>query len=720
MSMLAPIFLIGALFAAVPVLIHLFYQKRAPQVYFSTLRFLQACVRKTARRKRVENLMLLAFRMLLFGLLAVALAKPFVRSSLAGSSGPTSTVIVLDNSYSMATRQEGKERFNPAKDAAISLIRRMGPADSVALIFTGGPRASDKVELSHRLNEVQSSVEQAQVFAGYGSVLAAINRAYEVMQSSADANREIVVITDLQAKSLEGDLSPAALGSRDVPLFVYDCGQEAVVNLGVVDATLKGGRMPGSLQTIQAEIANAGERNVPDARVTLYVDGRDVKKELVNVPAKGKATVPFTFPVWADRTVTGWVQLSEDSLDVDNRWNFRIAAADRINVLVARDEQAEIGYLDDGYYIVRALAPSSSDNSGSSPIRPQLRLTSEIARMPLEPFSAIFLLDVRELDSATVAKLRRWVEEGGMLVFFAGDRVDASRWANFFRAEPGGLFPAKLGAPEGDAEKRETSLRMQSPDFTWPGFSRLRSVPPSLFERVRAWRWLPLEDPDKEKVRVLAQLMQEGRPPVPMISSARIERGEVFYVAVPATTGWTNFSATKVFVPMLHEMIYAVTGKSGRLESTLAGRPKRFDFGDVGGEVVVSVEVRPGVVEVKRSTHDASGNAAQFDDTWIPGIYAYSLSGAKQGKDFFVVNPDPRESDLTRMPPDAFREKFAALRLVTVRSGEQLESERIALREGHPLSGYVFLLILLIAAFELYLANRTRPAMAEPSEEAAT
>ena len=718
MSVIAPLFLLGALFAALPVIIHLFYQKRAPQVYFSTIRFLQACVRKTARRKRIENLLLLAFRMLLFGLLAVALAKPFVRSSLAGSSGPTSTCVVLDNSYSMATRQEGRERFAPAKDAAIQAVQRMGPSDSVALLFTGGERAGDKVELSHRFNEVLPAIEQAQVFAGYGSVLAAVNRAYEVMAASTDANREIIVITDLQAKSLEGELSKAALESRDVPLFVYDCGQEAVVNLGVVDATLKGGRMPGSLQTVVAEIANAGDADVREARVTLYVDGKDVKKELVNVPAKGKAAVPFTFPAAADRTVTGWVQLSPDSLDVDNRWNFRIGAADRINVLVVRDEAAAIGYLDDDYYLVRALAPSSGDNEATSPIRPQRRLTSELSRAALDQFSAIFLLNVREIDSGTAAKLRRWVEEGGMLVFFAGDRVDPSRYSNVFRTEPGGLFPAKLGAPVGDAEKRDTSRHMQSPDFNWPGFARLRPVSPSLFERVRAWRWLPLENPDPAKVQVLATLAAEGQPPVAMISAARVERGEVFYVSIPATTGWSNFPATKVFVPMLHEMIYAVTGKSGRLESTLAGQPKRFDFADVNGEVLVSVETGRGV-EVRKSTHDASGNFVQFEDTWSPGIYAYTLSGAKQAKDFFVVNPDPRESDLSRMSENVFREKFAALRLVLVRSNEQLAAERIALREGHPLSGYVFLLILFIAAFELYLANRTRPATAEaPGGEA--
>ena len=131
---MAPVFLAGALLATIPVIIHLLFQRRAPQVRFSTIRFLEMCVRKTSRRKHIENLLLLIFRMLLFGLLAVALAKPFIKSSLLGSSGPSSTVIILDNSYSMATTQQGVARFTVAKKVAGQLVA------ALALILAGiGP-----------------------------------------------------------------------------------------------------------------------------------------------------------------------------------------------------------------------------------------------------------------------------------------------------------------------------------------------------------------------------------------------------------------------------------------------------------------------------------------------------------------------------------------------------------------------------------------------------
>jgi len=716
---LAPIFLLGAALAAIPVIIHLFYQRRAPQVFFSTIRFLQMCVRKTARRKRIENLLLLLFRMLLLGLLALALARPFFRSSLAAGSGPTSTVIVLDNSYSMATRQQGVERFAVAKDIARGLVREMSERDSVALLLTGGPHAGDTVELTHRLNDVHSSIAQGEIFAGYSSLISAVNRAFEVIRTSKDANREVVVLTDLQGKSLEGDLASAVRTQENVPLIVYDCGQEAVMNLAVTGLTLKGGpRVGGRLSTLAAEVFNPTESEIRDARVTLYVDRQAVKEQRVTVQGRARTQVSFTYPFGEAKTVTGWVQLSDDSLDVDNRYNFRIGVGDRIHVLVLRDEQAAIRYLDESYFLVRALDPHvAGDTETLSPIEPSPRLLSELDTLPLEQFGAVFLLNLRQLDAAAVKKLRHYVETGGMLVLFVGDHVDPARYSGVFSGEGTGLFPATLRAAVGDVEKRQEFWQMRPPDFGWSGFARLKAVSPELFERVRAYRFFPIDGYDGSKVQVLAELQGENVVPksAPLLASARIGEGEVFFFSVPATTGWTNFPATKVFVPILHEMIYAVTGKTGRLESVLAGQPKRFDFADVQGEVTVSVEVRPGLMEVKRSTHDASGNYVLFQDTWRPGIYHYVLSGPKQGEDYFVVNPDTRESDLSRVSDAVLRDRLGPARLLLVRSPEQLASERMRLREGHPLSGYVFLLIIGIAAFELFLANRTRPAQAEPA-----
>ena len=714
---MVPVFLLGALLAVIPVIIHLFFHRKAPQVFFSTLRFLEQCVRKTARRKRIENLLLLVFRMLLFGLLAVALAKPFLRSDLAAGSGPTSTVIVLDNSYSMAVRHQDVERFAAARELALRLIRNMGERDSVALLLTGGPASAARVSLTRQLNDVHAAVSQAEVFDGRTDLLARINQAYALLAASTDVNREIVVLTDLQERSLEGELAPEARGKTDIPLIFYDCARQPVVNLAVTSLSYKpGGRVGKKLSVLEAEILNPTDYEVPDARVTLYVDNKPVDQRKVAVPPHARTSVAFNCSFAETRTVTGWVQLSDDALANDNTYYFRVGARDRIRALILRQDRPDIPYLDDDYYLTRALAPRAVDEQApAGAIDPRSALIAELPRITLGDTRVVFVVNVRELASDDVARLRRFVEAGGMLVFFMGSNVEAARWTDAFNPDGSGLFPARLREPVGDAERKRTVWKMTQPDFEWRGLRRLRSVPPVLFERVRAYRCFPLSDRDPG-VRVLLELSSDNAGPAvtPLLASARLGKGEVFFFAVGATAAWSNFPATKVFLPLLHEMIYAVTGESGTLETVVAGEPRVFDFR--ARRQPVTVKVYTGAApQVRTWQPGGPESTVEFHDGLDkPGIYRTVLvAGTDEQEDFFVVNPFTAESELARVSDEGVAAKFADARFLLARTPDEFDAERRRLREGHPLSGYVFLLIIAVAALELFMANRTRPARAE-------
>src|SRR5580693_5644742 len=89
--------------AALPVVLHLLFRKKSPVVMFSTIRFIQASVQRTAARKRVQKWLLLACRILLLALLIAAVAQPARLLGGAWSSTKNSSIaaIVVDTSYSM-------------------------------------------------------------------------------------------------------------------------------------------------------------------------------------------------------------------------------------------------------------------------------------------------------------------------------------------------------------------------------------------------------------------------------------------------------------------------------------------------------------------------------------------------------------------------------------------------------------------------------------------
>src|SRR5207244_13087696 len=76
LTFLQPAFLFGALAAAVPVIIHLIYRRRALVHRFPAVRFLLLADKRTARKFRLARWLLLALRMLAICLLAFSLARP--------------------------------------------------------------------------------------------------------------------------------------------------------------------------------------------------------------------------------------------------------------------------------------------------------------------------------------------------------------------------------------------------------------------------------------------------------------------------------------------------------------------------------------------------------------------------------------------------------------------------------------------------------------------
>src|SRR5216117_1729762 len=104
MSFLAPLFLVGALAVAAPIIFHLIRRTSREKIPFSSLMFLQPTPPRVTRKSRLENILLLILRCAVLCLLALAFARPFLRHPLnaSGAKGAaTRTVVLIDTSASM-------------------------------------------------------------------------------------------------------------------------------------------------------------------------------------------------------------------------------------------------------------------------------------------------------------------------------------------------------------------------------------------------------------------------------------------------------------------------------------------------------------------------------------------------------------------------------------------------------------------------------------------
>ena len=129
MAFLTPLFLLGALGAAVPFVLHLFAREAAPRLPFSAVRFLRATLAEQTRRKRVSDVLLLLVRIAAIALLAIAFARPFFAGG--ASAGPRQVrVIAVDRSFSLSAQ----DTWRRVQEAAKAAVKDTPAGSDVALL----------------------------------------------------------------------------------------------------------------------------------------------------------------------------------------------------------------------------------------------------------------------------------------------------------------------------------------------------------------------------------------------------------------------------------------------------------------------------------------------------------------------------------------------------------------------------------------------------------
>src|SRR5215813_5284169 len=104
MSFLAPLFLLGAVAIALPVIFHLIRRTTKEKTVFSSLMFLAPSPPRLTRRSRLEHLLLLAVRCLVLCLLAMGFSRPFFKKPVSTTASPGTArrlVLLVDSSASM-------------------------------------------------------------------------------------------------------------------------------------------------------------------------------------------------------------------------------------------------------------------------------------------------------------------------------------------------------------------------------------------------------------------------------------------------------------------------------------------------------------------------------------------------------------------------------------------------------------------------------------------
>ena len=310
MGFLNPLWLLLGAAVAVPLILHLLQRHQGPRVVFPAVRYLRRAEREHARKIKLRQLLLMLLRVAALALIAVAAARPFLRSAGAGHE-PTAVVIILDNSMSSSLVRGERRVLDELKDRALATLARAGADDRFWLLRAGAAwepaLPGDAVTTAARVRETLPTAASA-------DLVASISRAQAILQQAAGGRApEIQLLSDLQSSNWRGE---AAAGNA--PVIVWSPRYETVTNAAIAAVEVGGGLAPRARERSAVVVEIAGDSMRDSLNLRLHIGGRTMG---AGIGRPGSAVV-LPFPAQPAGLLTGWVELDADALRADDRRYF--------------------------------------------------------------------------------------------------------------------------------------------------------------------------------------------------------------------------------------------------------------------------------------------------------------------------------------------------------------------------------------------------------------
>ena len=434
----------GAGLAAVPVILHLFMRQTPKHVIFPALRLIRERQKRSKKRLRVKNWLLLLARMALLALMALALARPRITSE--GSQGdndvPTAIGLVFDTSMSMEYKERDKTRLDEAKARAEEILARTPSSSQVYVVDSADPAVPAALSPA----AARKRIDGLTIRAVNRPLNAALGLAYAAVAESDRQRHDVYVLTDLARSAWDMDrpaegLDKAKKDKTGVKTYVLRLTPKEVHDVGIIDARPTLDQVTeGESVEIKARIRAVGP--AASGVVKLWLDDVPKENKTVDIPANGEREVSFVIKN-VDATTSlhqGKVQFigKPDPLAFDDVRYFTFSLKPPTHVLVVSDQAV------DAEFIAAAIDPEPLHGSSSRPFRVEKIRTFQLqdqAENLSKRYRVVFLNNVEQLGEEEWVKLRGFVLDGGGLVVGLGNR---SLSGNYSTITPAQLLPAAV------------------------------------------------------------------------------------------------------------------------------------------------------------------------------------------------------------------------------------------------------------------------------------
>ncbi len=658
MGFLAPWFLAGLAAVGLPVWLHLLRKHKATPVPFSSLMFFERRTQSSIKHRRLRYLVLFALRALLFALLAVAFAQPYLpRTLLPASRSGEVTVFAIDNSLSM--RAAGL--LERAKTLAKSEVASLRPGHR-AQVLAFASRVEVLSEVTGDRPALDAAIDALAASDGRTS-FAELSRSLRSIAQSLHLPLRVPLYSDMQRSGMPANFNDLRLNA-DIQLEPHPLVLKQTPNFTVENVVAPRRVYSGAKTRVLATIAGFGTA-ASTRNVSLVLNGRLIESKAVAVPESGRAAVEFTsleVPYGRNR---GAVKIdSADALADDDTFYFSIERADPRHALFVHDPANTRDLL----YFKTAL-----EASGQSAFAVDPAAADQTANVAPSQYAFVVISDVGSLPETFEKSLRAYVQDGGAVLIALGrSSMGRARVPVADLAIQGSRYSGR----EGDLFQSAAALDPSHPSIQQN----------NRWDDVKFYQAIGV---DPGSARIVARLTDE----TPLLVDERLGAGHILVFASTLDNVANDFPLHASFVPFI--------GQTANYLGRLDAGPSAVTVGSFeelrdAGQKAAAVDVLDPKGERVFSLAEAA--IAQNIQFTMDGFYDIRRPNGRN--ELVAVNADRRESDLTPAAPETLRLWQNTASGIAASGQAASEQSRLSLW------WYVMLAVLACALAESWLGNR--------------
>ena len=637
MGFFAPLFLLGVFVIALPIWLHRLQTQSSDRQPFSSAMLLETTEERVHLQKKLKYLLLLALRIALLLMIALAFAKPFLSRppTLLTASEAGTHLVLVDTSVSM--RRAGV--FDQANAVASQAIDDVPPGALLQLL-----NVDDSLHIASALSADKSdhrtAVSRLEVSAlrlDFGSSMAAVDRLAESLPPPVTLH----LISDFQGSAMPvrfADVVP----SRISKLIPYVVGTGAPFNWSVeyVRETAEG---------LDVGLLGFGDRERV-ANVELILNGEAV--EMRGLAETGPVTLHFTDLQYEAGDNRIEIRLNtDDDLAADNQWFHVIENEPPSPVPLITLNRGGLPVT----YLTAALESDAGQRYDIEPL-----VIGEFDTRVLGRHRWALIDDIGSIDEELDNALTAFLQNGGNLLAFAGERAASSSVL-----------------PVSGHQLSAASAGIGANEFLSPG--QIDTGHPVLAQ-TEGWHTVNVSRNIAIDVQAADQVLIRLENNEPFLIERKIGAGRLLLILNGLDNRWNDLPVRPVFVSFVIEAAGYLSGinEISKTYTTGASLPLSL-IGSASGQVV-----------------DPDGNTvlsladttrAQQINLDRPGFYEVYTP---QDNMLVAANIDPRESELSTISQEVLdRWQDATTRLDDIAVGQS------GLVESEPLELWHWLLFIL-------------------------